>query len=287
MSAYKEITYSSADGLQLYARDYNSSRSGPVLLMMHGLTRNSADFEALCDLLGDRYRMLVADQRGRGLSDWDPNPANYQLPVYASDMFALLDSQSVTEVVLIGTSMGGLMAMIMTSLRPEIIRAVILNDIGPEIDPQGVARIKSYVGKSMTVSNWDEAAAQCARANGPAFPELTAPQWLQLAKRTYREDDNGVPVLAYDLAISQAIEEDQESAAPADLWPLFDVMAGLPLLVIRGALSDILSQVCVDKMVARHSGVKAVSVTGVGHAPMLDELEAIKAIQDFLASLDC
>ena len=158
MANYDDVWYSSHDGLNLYARDYSkalkNNKDAITLLCMHGITRNSADFEDICNELADRYRLIVVDQRGRGLSDYDPNPTNYNPLVYVQDMFLLLEKLKLSSVVLLGTSMGGTMAMIMAAMNPDKVQGLIINDIGPEIGKTGLERLKGYVGKSAPVSNW-------------------------------------------------------------------------------------------------------------------------------------
>ena len=279
---YQHLHFPSADGrLQLYARDYPGD--GPCLLMMHGLTRNSADFEALAARLAGRYRVVVPDQRGRGRSDADPDPANYAPAVYCGDMMGLVTRLGLDRPVLIGTSMGGLMAMIMGTMAPAAWRGIVLNDIGPVVEPAGLARIAGYVGGTGEITDWAGAAAYCRAINGYAFPGYGDADWAAFARRLFVEDEAGVPRLAYDPAIAAGLAGTQPSAVPPDLWPMWDALGPLPILAIRGALSDILSDATLAEMSVRHPGMGAVVVPGVGHAPMLDEPEAVEAIEQFLA----
>ena len=279
---YRERRYAAASGgLTLFARDYGGD--GPPLLLMHGLTRNSADFEPLAAVLAPRWRLVVPDQRGRGLSDSDPAPANYRPDVYVADMFALLDALGIERCGLIGTSMGGLMAMIMGAMQPARISAMVLNDVGPELDPAGLARIAGYVGGGTSFADWDEAAAACAAINASAFPGFGPDDWLAWARRTCREDAEGRVSFAYDPAIARGFEGEGE-VAPTDLWPLWDALSPLPVLAIRGALSDLLAPATVETMATRHSGpFSSIEVSGRGHAPLLDEPAALAAIETFLA----
>lgn len=287
---YQDLWYQSSDGLRLYARDYNSAQLGaqaPVILCMHGLTRNSADFTDICDLLADSCRLIVADQRGRGNSEYDPDPQNYNPMTYVQDMFVLLENLAINSVILMGTSMGGLMAMLMTASQPDLIRGLIINDVGPEVAPAGLARIKGYVGRTEAVDNWDQAIAHVRSINAVAFPKFTEQQWSRFTRFLYREDEQGRPYLAYDPAISASLDEDREpdqSAAP-DLWPVFELIAAKPMLLIRGALSDILAPQCVQRMCTIKPDLTAVEIAEVGHAPMLNETRAVQAIKDFLQGL--
>lgn len=265
--------------LRLFARDYGGD--GPPLLLMHGLTRNSADFEPLVPHLAGDYRLIVPDQRGRGLSDADPDPANYRPDIYAQDMFALLDSLGIDRVSLIGTSMGGLMAMVMAALQPDRIGTVVLNDVGPVLDPAGLARIGSYVGAAGPFADWQEAAAQTAAINGSAFPGFTEGDWLAFARRTCRETADGRVAFAYDPAIAAGFAD--APAEQPDLWPLWAALSDKPVLVIRGALSDLLAPETVTRMAQDHAGPFATcEVPDRGHAPLLDEPDAVTAILSFL-----
>mgnify|MGYP002723437328 CR=1 FL=1 len=187
---YSLHRYRSACGrLDLVARDYPArSAQAPSLLLMHGLTRNSADFEPLAWHLAGDYRLIVPDQRGRGLSQWDPEPARYRPDVYAQDMLALLDGLSVARACLIGTSMGGLMAMVMNALRPDLATGFVFNDIGPVLDPAGIARIQGYVGPTGAMASWTAAAARCQASNEAAFPDYGKAEWIAFARRTCREN---------------------------------------------------------------------------------------------------
>jgi pimeloyl-ACP methyl ester carboxylesterase len=284
---YSVHCYRSADGtLDLAARIY--SGTGPDLLLMHGLTRNSADFEPLAQHLAGRFRLIVPDQRGRGLSQWDPDTANYRPDVYAQDMLGLLDGLGIGKCGVIGTSMGGLIAMVMNALRPEAITALVLNDVGPVLDPAGLARIQSYVGPAGPMASWDEAAARCRAINSEALPRLKDSDWRAFARRTCREQEAGTVIFDYDPAIAQGVAIDDPKTAPPDMWPLWEALDRVPVLVVRGALSDLLSRETVAAMRSRHSGpFEAVEVPETGHAPILDEPVALQAIQRFLAAHVC
>jgi pimeloyl-ACP methyl ester carboxylesterase len=286
MNNFVDHWYQSPDGLRLYARDYpcRGGESAGTVLCMHGLTRNSADFAHLADYLCARYRVVSVDQRGRGRSDYDPQVARYTPAVYVQDMFALLDRLGVDSVILIGTSMGGLMSMMMTAMQPERIRAVVINDIGPEINPAGLERIKGYVGRNEPAADWDEAVRQTRAINDKEFPGFSAEQWLDFTRGLYCERD-GLLHLAYDPAIAQPMADDDSGAVPPDLWPVFEAMAVRPLLVVRGELSDILAPVCVDGMRQRKADMHYAEIPQRGHAPMLNEAAAVAAIDRFLAEI--
>ena len=288
MTDYRDVWYRSADGLRLYARDYpcrDETIAQPgVLLCMHGLTRNSADFAGIATYLSERYRVISVDNRGRGRSDYDSNSANYTPVTYVQDMFTLLGELGIDQVILCGTSMGGLMSFMMAAMQPARVRGMIINDIGPEVDDAGLDRIKAYVGKARPVSNWEEAVAQAKEINGIAFPTFSESEWQDFTRGIYRDQD-GVPVLAYDPAISQPMEGDDASTVPPDLWPLFEAIAAAPMLVIRGESSDILAPACVATMREKKPDLQFVEVPDRGHAPTLNEPAARGAIDEFLAGL--
>ena len=287
MTDYSDVHYTGEDGLALYARDYGApAGTAPVILCMHGLTRNSADFHDLAMHLKSRYRVISADQRGRGKSQWDSEPGRYALPVYCQDMIRLLDHLGVERVILIGTSMGGLMAMILGVTQSPRLIAAVINDVGPVVEATGLARIASYTGKTKPAGNWAEAADLAKLTNGVAFPDYGSDDWMAFAHRLYSEGADGVPVLAYDPAISKGLQVATDApVVPPDLWPMWDGLKGLPILAIRGELSDLLSPATLATMAERHDGLVAVTVPNRGHAPMLDEPVAVAAIDDFLSGL--
>lgn len=283
---FTDYWYESADGLKLYARDYPGPDSSNLLpvLCMHGLTRNSADFAWLADHLAQTRRVISVDQRGRGRSDYDPVADNYTPVTYVGDMFTLLDKLQIPRLIAIGTSMGGLMAMLMANMQPSRFAGVVMNDIGPELDPVGLDRIKNYVGKTREIRNWDDAVAQTREINESAFPHYSDVQWLQFTRGLYREV-GGVPQLAYDASLAKPMLEDGANAVPPDLWPLFKSMRDIPMLLVRGVLSDILAQDCVERMQAIVPALRVAQVPERGHAPMLDEPVAVAAIEQFLADI--
>lgn len=284
--AYQDHFYPSHDGrLTLYARIYESD--GPPLLLMHGLTRNSADFEGLVAHLAGQYRLIVPDQRGRGHSDYDPKPEYYNPATYVEDMTALLGGLQIDHLGLIGTSMGGLMAMMMAATEPERYTSLILNDIGPEVDQAGLDRIQGYVGAIAPFDSWEQAADQCRKALGEAMADYDEEDWLAFARRTCQTLPDGRIKFAYDPAIAQGFSGGEQTVVPPDLWPIWDRLAAIPTLIIHGALSDIISPQTIEKMCRRHSGpISAVEIADRGHAPMLDEPAALSAVDSFLQGID-
>ncbi len=278
------------DGLNLHARDY-AAAAGPArapVICLHGLTRNARDFEDLAPHIAAKGRRVLAlDVRGRGESAWDPQPMRYVPAVYAGDVLALLDALGIARAVFIGTSMGGLITMTVAAFRPQAVAAAVLNDIGPEFAPEGIKRITGYTGKSAEITTWAEAADYARQLNEIAFPRYAADQWMAFARRLFVEKD-GRPVLDYDPDIAKAfapppLPPGQELPPPVDLWPLFKgLAAGRPLLTIRGAISDLLSHDIAQRMREAAPQMDYAEVNGVGHAPMLDEPEALAAIDTLL-----
>ena len=287
--AYAERRFTSPDGLSLYARDYPGA-DGPVrlpVIAIHGLTRNSADFDAIAGLIAQSgRRVLAVDVRGRGKSDRAPDPMTYQPPVYAKDILALMEQAGIARAVFMGTSMGGLITMAVAALKSKVIAAAILNDIGPEVDPAGLARIAAYAGQPLNTPTWADAAAYVKTHNAVAFPENTDADWDAFARRVFREGTEGTPILDYDPDISVPIRAMGSKALVPNLWPFFTRLAkGRPTLLIRGGTSDLLSAGIAAKMRKRAPKMAYAEVTGIGHAPMLDEPEARSAIFQFLAEL--
>ena len=283
-TTFQDHFFDSFDGrLKLYARLYDGG--DPAIVMMHGLTRNSSDFSGLADRLAGKNRVIVPDQRGRGRSQADDDPSNYSPAIYVQDVWSMLDGLGIRQAVLIGTSMGGLMAMIMGATMPERVLGIVLNDVGPIVDEQGLQRIRTYVGRLPAAADWNEAARQCERINGQAFPDYTAADWEAFARRTMRADELGNPVPAYDPEIARGVSETDLTAVPPDLWNLWDTLKPLPVLAIRGGLSDILSADTLRRMGERHPGMRSATIPNRGHAPMLDEPEAIAAVDSFLSEI--
>lgn len=285
MSDYQDFWYTSADQLRLYARDYGDKSQATTLVCIPGLTRNSADFEDICSSLSGKYRILAADLRGRGNSAYDPNPANYHPGTYASDMLALLDAASVESAIFIGTSLGGLVSMILAATVPDRVQAIVLNDVGPELNPEGLARIQSYLTDYTQVQDWEEAIARTRATQESALPGLSGPEWEAFTKRLYKEDESGKPTLNYDRDIAVLFEARTDPSPPQDLWGVFATLSEIPMLVLRGEFSDIIDQDTVSRMKEIHPDLRSVEVKNRGHAPLLNEPDAMPAIAHFIAAL--
>jgi pimeloyl-ACP methyl ester carboxylesterase len=280
----KESVVRSRDGLALFVRDY--APVGPVtgspVLCLHGLTRNSKDFALVCARVAALGRRAIAmDVRGRGRSDWDANPERYNPLIYAGDALAVLDHLAIPRAVWLGTSMGGLITMMAAASAPERIAGAILNDVGPEMDPAGITRILGYAGKSVgPFESWADAARALEAVQGVAFPGRASIFWLDYAQRCFRQRADGRLEADYDPAIARSLNP---GAPMPDLWPLFEALRPIPAMVVRGALSDLLSRPIVMRMQARKPNLEAVEVPGEGHAPTLEEASAWLPIVDFLA----
>ena len=281
---------SAPDGLRLHTRCYGrrSTDALPVVCLP-GLARTAADFDALATALAHDQvlprRVIALDYRGRGLSDYDRNPKNYAFHVELADLLAAVTALDAQPVILIGTSRGGILAMLLAALRPSAIAAVVLNDIGPAIEPKGLMRIKGYVGKLPQPRSFEEAAEILRRLFDAQFPKLTAQDWLANARRSFKEV-NGRLMPTYDIKLAKTLEGVAlEKPLPA-LWPQFDALARMPVMVVRGALSDILSAETVEAMRARHPALEVLEVPDQCHAPLLAEPETIARIKAFVAAAD-
>jgi pimeloyl-ACP methyl ester carboxylesterase len=275
-----EYWYDSQEGLRLFARVYPAAAAAaPTVVCLHGLMRTGRDFEDLAAHLAAYSRVIVPDVRGRGLSARDPNFSNYQLPVYLADLQRLLAGLGAARVAIVGTSMGGLMAMVLAAMQPELVAGIVLNDVGPEVDPAGLARIRGYAGKAPPVRDWAGALAQVRAVYGPGLPGLDEVRLMKLTRACYREDE-GVPRPDADPLIAEPLK-DTSGVAP-DLWPMWGAIAKVPMLAIRGAQSDILSEGTLARMQRTKPDLRTLIVANRGHAPLLDEPGCVAAIDEFL-----
>lgn len=283
-AASDEHFFKSNDGLQLYYREFGGDNSGTPVICLPGLTRNSRDFEDLAEYLSndidDRRRVITPDLRGRGFSSHDPEWRNYHPGTYVQDTWTLLDTLDLDKIIVIGTSLGGLCAMAMSAQKPDRIAGVVMNDIGPEINPVGLTRIQEYTGRVPPVRTWNEAADQTRQIYGEWLPGLSDDDWHKMARRAYRENAEGIPELDIDSNIGEAVRK--VGPQKGDPWALFDSLKTTPVLLLRGLLSDILSEDIVDKMSARKPDLEVVRVANRGHVPLLDEPECLAAIETFL-----
>jgi pimeloyl-ACP methyl ester carboxylesterase len=284
MQPWRDIYFSARDGLRLYARHYPAPRSTrrPVLCLA-GLSRNGRDFHHLASVLaahGDGARdVYTLDSRGRGLSEHDRDWRNYSLLVELNDALDFMTMKELHGATVIGTSRGGILAMMMAVLRPNAIGAALLNDIGPVIEPDGLARIVAYIGRMPVPADWDEATRIVYEVSQRQFPIVTMEEWAEQA-RAWFNDENGVPALGYDPNIAKALSPD--NGPFPELWPQFGALAHVPVLAIRGEHSDILSAKTLEEMRSRHPRLDVLTVRGQGHAPLLRDGPTVSAIQAFL-----
>jgi pimeloyl-ACP methyl ester carboxylesterase len=283
---FSDLTWRSRDGLSLYARDYGTHQSERLpVICIPGLTRNSRDFETLAPWIASLGRRAIAvDLRGRGRSAHDSNPRRYRPAVYADDMAALLKAIGAKQAVFVGTSLGGLATMMIATRRPHLIGASVLNDVGPHVAKAGLARIASYTGKSAAVRTWAEASAYAKRINGEALPYYSDADWEVLARRMFKADAEGAPVLDYDLRVVSKTPGWLIALTEPLLWAACRKLARhASLLVLRGATSDVLDQPTLRRMSSLRGNVRTVEIPGVGHAPTLDEPASREALAEFLA----
>lgn len=281
-------SFDAPDGVRLGFVDQGPRKGLPVLCLP-GLTRNHADFDAVAERLSPTRRVIRLDSRGRGVSDF-ADPATYDLPTETRDAIALLDHLGIEKAVFLGTSRGGMIALLAAVMAPGRIAAAILNDIGPEIDPKGLDRIKAYVGRPPQAGTLEELAAAMALDGREGAPTLTGDDWLRIAASVAEETPAGL-AFKYDLRLGDALAAQSaalekaiaEGASPPDLWPLFGALAQVPVLVLRGANSDILSAETAARMAAVSPNVTLVTVPDRAHVPLLDEPECVAAIDALLA----
>ena len=281
---WRDVRFRSPDGLELHARDYGprANATTPVLCLS-GLTRNSKDAQPLADHIASERRLIAPDYRGRGRSAYAPDWSSYTVEVELADAIALLDSLGIDKVVLIGTSRGGLIAMLMAALHRDRLAGVLLNDIGPVLETAGLLRIRQYLGKPLRVTTWKGAVAALKRDN-PGFESLSEAEWLGFAHRLYR-DDGGRPVLDYDPDLRRSFPTAAQIAAGAvpPMWELMAPLEGLPVAALRGEHSDLLGPETHARMANEVPGLDAVTVANRGHAPFLDEPESLAAVARLLA----
>lgn len=290
MANHTETSFKSTDGLRLFARDY-APASGPArlpVICIHGLTRNSADFDDVAPWIAAQgRRVLAVDVRGRGHSDYDPDPSHYNLMVYADDIVKLAHDLGIERAVFVGTSMGGLITMTLAMRHLHLIGAAVLNDVGPALSPRGLQRIAGYAGKVEPIASWEDAAAQIRAINEVAFPDNSADDWFKWARRAFSETAPGQFSMRYDPDIGIAIRDG--AVKPSSLLARFAFRRlgrRRPTLLIRGALSDLVEPEQVALMRASAPAMLYAEVPNVGHAPMMTEPAAQQALRDFLGSVD-
>lgn len=287
---WNDLYFTSRDGLRLHVRHYPVAES-PLrpALCLPGLTRNALDFHILAQHLMDPMRhqrdVYCIDYRGRGKSECDPDWRNYSPYIECLDVLDFMTLQGLHDAAIVGTSRGGIIAMIMATMRPTSVGAVVLNDIGPAIERDGLARIIGYVGRIPVPATWDEAGALLREINQRDFPIIDDDEWLDVARQWFN-DEGGLPKQGYDSNLAKAITNlDLHSDIPS-MWPQFRALSRTPVLSLRGENSDILSSETVRTMADMHSGMQVMNVSGQGHAPLLRDAETVSRISQFLVDCD-
>jgi pimeloyl-ACP methyl ester carboxylesterase len=278
------------DGLRLHVRDYGDRRSRRLpIVCLPGLSRTAEDFDILATAIAAKAaeprRVLALDYRGRGLSDYDRNPRHYAIHVELADTIAVLVACGAAPAIIVGTSRGGLLAMVLATKQPGAVAGAVLNDIGPVIEARGLTRIKGYVGKLPEPRNFEEGADILRGISGSQFPNLGAADWLAAAKRAWREQ-NGRLITTYDPALARNLAAMYPDRPLPAMWPQFEALTRAPVMVIRGAHSDILSSETVAAMKTRHPALDVLVIPDQGHAPLLAEPDTIARIAQFAAKCD-
>ena len=274
--------------MRLHARIYagpEAAAAAPPILCMPGLARNARDFEALAPHLAAFRQVIVVEFRGRGESAFAKDPMTYVPLTYAQDVIALLDDLKIDRFATVGTSLGGLVSMLLAATQPGRLVGALLNDVGPELEAAGLARIRDYIGTGGSQPTWIHAARAFGELNAAVYPGYELHDWLRLTKRTHRLTAEGRIVTDYDKQIAAPLRVPGGGDAGVDLWPAYRALGGVPLLLLRGELSDILGRDAAAKMTAELPQARLVEVPGVGHAPTMDEPEALVAIDAWAAEL--
>jgi pimeloyl-ACP methyl ester carboxylesterase len=277
--------WSSSDGLKLHYRDYEGGAGRPPILCIPGLTRNARDFDGVAERLAGDWRVICIELRGRGESAYARDSTTYMPRTYMADVEALIDALKLDRFILFGTSLGGLITMLLATRYSPRIAGAMINDIGPVIDARGLARIRSYVGRSHSWPTWLHAARFFAEAQRDIYPGWKLDQWLIFAKRLCKLTPGGRIAFDYDMRIAEPFKAPGGDTG-FDLWPAFNALAGIPSLVVHGGISDLLTLETVAAMKAANPMLESVTVPGVGHAPTLDEPEAVEAIAGLLKRID-
>lgn len=284
---WQDIIWWSGDGVRLHARLYpgpESAATYPPILCLPGLTRNARDFELLAPHLARQRPTYVLEFRGRGESAFARDPMTYVPLTYVQDVAALLDDQKIDRFATIGTSLGGLVSMLMAASMPHRLVGALLNDVGPELEARGLERIRDNLGGGASQPTWIHAARALGELNAAIYPDYKIHDWLRLVRQTHRLTPEGRIVADYDKQIAAPLKIPGSDQA-VDMWPAYRAFGDHPLLILRGELSDILAADIARKMADALPQAQLVEVPRVGHAPTMDEPEALAAIHDWMAEL--
>jgi pimeloyl-ACP methyl ester carboxylesterase len=290
MPGFESRFITAPDGLRLHVRDYGPRNSDRLpVLCLPGLSRNAEDFEEVATALADDAtaprRVLAIDFRGRGLSSYDANASNYAVRVETADVIAVITAMGAAPAIFLGTSRGGMVTMELATVRPAAIAGAILNDIGPVIEPKGMMRIKSYVGKLPEPRDYEEGADILRRTSGAQFPKFETSDWITAAHRMWRQE-NGRYIAKYDAEIARTLDSITPDRPIKTMWAQFEALGQMPLLVFRGANSDLLSMETVQEMQTRHPDMDLHEVPDQGHAPLIAEADTIGRVAKFAAECD-
>lgn len=282
---YVDRSWASPDGLKLHYRDYEGPADRPPVLCLHGLTRNARDFDKLAEHLAGKWRLIVPELRGRGQSDYARNSDAYVPATYLVDLEMLLAQEAIGRFVAIGTSLGGILTMLLAHGDASRIAGAVLNDIGPVLEPEGLERIGDYVGQARSFPTWMHAARALREVHGVAYPDFEIDDWLGMAKRMMIVGQSGRIAFDYDMAIADAFGG-KDNVGEIAMWDEFEALAGRPLLALRGELSDLLSNETFSEMQRRVPEIELVTVPRIGHTPTLGESESLAAIDALLARVE-
>lgn len=289
-NSFRDVFCQSADGLKLHAKVIGPDNSALPVLCLPGLTRTTDDFDDIARALATDpsapRKVMAIDYRGRGLSDYDPDPAKYAVPVELGDVLTIAASQGISRAILLGTSRGGLISMALAAVQPQLLAGVILNDIGPALEMDGLMKIKGYIANPPERKTWDDAARGLKELFGSVFPSLTDAEWMAWARRAFRDKAGGGLERTYDLKLSHTLDGLDPANPLPQVWELFDAMAGIPLMLVHGGLSDLLSVQGVQDMMARRPDIDLVKVPDQGHAPLLADKPTMDRIVAFCARCD-
>jgi pimeloyl-ACP methyl ester carboxylesterase len=282
VAAYQDRYWWSADGLRLHARDYPGDEALPPIVCLPGLTRNARDYHAFALRHAGARRVIAVDLRGRGESAYARDPMSYVPLTYVQDLEAMLRELAIARFVAVGTSLGGIVTMLLAGVHHGALAGALLNDVGPEIEPAGLSRIRGYVGRQSAWPTWMHAARAVQEANAAIYAGYALEDWLAMAKRLYRLNSAGRIVLDYDMKIAEPFRVPGNEAGP-DMWKALAALDRVPVLIVRGELSDVLSAATAQRMVEALGDAELATVPGVGHAPTLTEAALDQSIGRFLA----
>lgn len=281
MAAYADGYWWSKDGLRLHYRDYPGPAERPAILCLPGLTRNARDFAPVADRLAGQWRLICVDLRGRGESAYAKDPMSYSPLVYVQDLEALIETLAPGPLIAFGTSLGGILTMLLAATAHEPLAGALINDIGPVIEPAGLARIRTYVGRGGSWPTWLHAARALAEGHGPIYPDYSIAEWIAMSKRLCRVTSAGRIVPDYDMRIGDPLRVPGGEAG-FDMWPALGSLRDVPSLLVRGGRSDLLSAETAAEMARRLPKLEQLTLPGIGHAPTLDEPECGDAIDRLL-----